>query len=103
MNMAERESRHQALHDSQWAIDAQERAKPWHQQLWPWMLIAPPLVSVIGGIALVWVAIATDDGLVTPHYYREGISINQRLTREQAANCAVKDRACMNALVEEKR
>jgi hypothetical protein len=67
------------------------------------MLIAPPLVSVIGGIALVWVAIATDDGLVTPDYYRQGIAINQRLTREQAANCAVKDRACMNSLVEVKR
>ena len=101
--MTERGSRHQAMHDTQLAIDALERAKPWHRQLWPWMLIAPPLVSVIGGIALVWVAIATDDGLVTPDYYREGISINQRLTREQAANCAVKDRACMNTLVEEKR
>jgi hypothetical protein len=75
----------------------------WHRQLWPWMLIAPPLVSVIGGIALVWVAIATDDGLVTPDYYRQGITINERLTREQAAKCAVKDRACMNAPVEERR
>ena len=101
--MTERENRHQAMRDAQLAIDARERANPWHRQLWPWMLIAPPLVSVIGGIALVWVAIATDDGLVTPDYYRQGMSINQRLTREQAANCAVKDRACMNTLVEEKR
>lgn len=101
--MTERENRHQALHDTQSAMDARERATPWHRQLWPWMLIAPPLVSVVGGIALVWVAIATDDGLVTPDYYRQGISINQRLTKEQAANCAVKDRACMNSPVEAKR
>ena len=80
-----------------------EDLKPWHRQLWPWLIMAPPFASVVGGVALVWVAIATNDGLVTPDYYRKGIEINARLTREQAANCAVKDRACMNSLVEEKR
>ena len=76
-------------------------ARPWHKQLWPWLLIAPPFASVIGGIALAWIAVASDDGLVTPDYYRQGTAINERLTREQAANCAVKDRACMNAPVKD--
>lgn len=72
-------------------------ATPWYRQLWPWLIMAPPCVSVIAGIALAWTAIWSDDGLVTPDYYKQGVEINRRLTREQAANCAVKDRACMNA------
>ena len=74
--------------------------KPWYRHLWPWLVMAPPLASIIAGIAMVWIAVATNDGLVTPDYYRRGIEINERLTREQAANCAVKDRACMNTPVE---
>ena len=78
-------------------------ARPWFRQLWPWLVMAPPLASVAAGVAMLTLAISSDDGLVTPDYYRQGIEINQRLTREQAANCAVKDRACMNAQVEEVR
>jgi hypothetical protein len=65
--------------------------------------MVPPFASVIGGIALAWAAIASNDGLVTPDYYRQGIEINARLTREQAANCAVKDRACLNARRKDER
>ena len=82
---------------------AGDESRPWHKQLWPWLIIAPPAASVVGGFALLWVAIASDDGLVTPDYYMQGVAINERLTREQAANCAVKDRACMNALVKDDR
>lgn len=78
-------------------------AKPWYRHLWPWLVMAPPLASVIAGVAMIWIAIATNDGLVTPDYYREGIQINERLSAEQAANCAVKDRACMNTPVEAAR
>lgn len=74
-----------------------QRAAPWYRQLWPWLIMAPPIVSVIGGLALAWAAVTTNDGLVTPDYYKQGIEINRRLTREQAASCAVKDRACLNA------
>ena len=78
-------------------------ARPWYRQLWPWLVMAPPFASVCAGIAMIWMAIATNDGLVTPDYSRQGIEINKRLSAEQAANCAVKDRACMNSPVEDKR
>jgi hypothetical protein len=78
-------------------INTAPRATPWYRQLWPWLIMAPPFVSVIAGIALAWTAVVSNDGLVTPDYYKQGIEINQRLTREQAANCAVKDRACLNS------
>ena len=73
------------------------RTTPWYRELWPWLVMAPPFVSILGGVALAWIAISSNDGLVTPDYYRQGIEINRRLTREQAANCAAKDQACMNA------
>jgi hypothetical protein len=77
-----------------------ENHRPWYRQIWPWLVMAPPFAAVVAGFAILWIAIASDDGLVTPDYARRGIEVKQRLTREQAANCAVKDRACMSASVE---
>ena len=66
--------------------------KPWYRQLWPWLLIAPPLASVIGGFAILWVAIVSNDGLITqqPAGYARG-----------RAECPAKDRACLNAPAKE--
>ena len=75
-------------------------ALPWYRQLWPWLLIAPPVVSIFGGFALLWVAISSNDGLVTPD--PRGPGVTRSLSRAEAANCSVKDRACLNAPVEDK-
>jgi uncharacterized protein len=77
--------------------------KPWYRHVWPWLVMAPPLASVIAGVAMAWIAIASNDGLVTPDYYREGIDINHRLAREQWANCAVKDRTCLSGPMDGRR
>lgn len=77
-----------------------KQSTPWYRQLWPWLLIAPPVVSIIGGFAILWVAISSNDGLVTPEH---ALAINRSLTREEAANCAARDRACLNTPVEEAR
>ena len=79
-------------------------AKPWHKQVWPWLLMLPPIVSVAGGVAMLCVAAATNDGLVADDYYQRGITINERLARERsAAECAAKDFACAAARSEERR
>jgi hypothetical protein len=79
-------------------------AKPWHKHLWPWLLMLPPVVSVIGGVAVLCVAAATNDGLVAEDYYQRGITINERLARERsAAECAAKDFACAAARSQEAR
>ena len=75
---------------------------PWFRQLWPWLILTPPIVSVIAGIALLWIAIASNDGLVAFDYGKDR-SAKATLSPEQAANCAVKDRACLNATVEKPR
>ena len=77
----------------------------WYRQLWPWLLMTPPLASVIGGVALLWIAIASNDGLVTPESTRHAGPASRQgiLTPAEAANCAVKDRACLNTPIEETR
>jgi len=67
----------------------------WYRQLWPWLLILPPLASVVGGILVLWLAVGTSDGLVAEDYYRQGVTINERLARERAvAECPAKDHEC---------
>ena len=79
-------------------------AKPWHRHVWPWLLMLPPLVSVVAGVAVLCVAAATNDGLVAEDYYQRGITINERLARERsAAECAAKDFACAAAPSQEGR
>ena len=78
-------------------------ARPWHKQLWPWLLIAPPAASIVGGFALLWMAIASDDGLVTAQAPARPAAHRHALTPAEAARCAARDRACLDAPVEEVR
>src|SRR5690349_8547523 len=85
-------------------LPATARAKPWHRQLWSWLLMLRPIVSVVGGIAVLCVAVKTNDGLVADDYYQRSITINERLVRERsAADCAAKDLACAAARSREGR
>ena len=86
-------------------MDGMSAATPWYRQLWPWLLIAPPAASIVGGVALLWVAIASNDGLVTSDSARHAgpASRPRILSPAEAANCAVKDRACLNTPIEETR
>lgn len=58
---------------------------PWHKQAWPWILMAPPAAAVLAGIATVWIAVASADGLVAEDYYRQGLAINKVIAREERA------------------
>lgn len=58
---------------------------PWYRQRWPWLLIAPPAVAVLGGIATVTLAIRSNDGVVAEDYYKQGMAINQQLARKERA------------------
>lgn len=59
---------------------------PWYRQPWPWILAAGPLIVVIAAFYTAWLAIKSNDGLVTDDYYKKGLSANQTIARsEQAA------------------
>ncbi|MDP1609923.1 MAG: FixH family protein [Sulfuritalea sp.] len=61
-------------------------ARPWYREPWPWILAAGPMIVVVAGIYTAWLAVTTNDGLVTDDYYRKGLAVNQTIARsEQAA------------------
>jgi len=37
---------------------------PWYKEPWPWIVMAPPAAAVLAGIATIWIAVASADGLV---------------------------------------
>lgn len=58
---------------------------PWYREAWPWLLMAGPAAVLVAGAATTWIAFASADGLVAEDYYKQGMGINRRLAREQAA------------------
>jgi hypothetical protein len=61
-------------------------ARPWYREPWPWILAAGPFIVVIAACYTAWLAIKSNDGLVTDDYYKKGLAANQTIARsEQAA------------------
>jgi hypothetical protein len=48
-------------------------AKPWYRQLWPWLLIIPPAVAVIGGGLTLYLAVTRPDALVRQDCVKDGV------------------------------
>lgn len=57
----------------------------WYRQPLVWMLIVIPGSAVIGGIITIYLAVASNDGLVEDDYYWQGKQINRLLERDQRA------------------
>ena len=64
---------------------AKLEARPWYREPWPWIIIAGPASAVVAGMAMLWLAIDSNDGVVIDDYYKEGLAINQVIRRDQAA------------------
>lgn len=62
--------------------------RPWYREPWPWLLMGGPALVVVAGCYTLWLAIASNDGLVADDYYKQGLAINKTLTRERAAIAA---------------
>lgn len=59
--------------------------RPWYREPWPWILAAGPFIVVIAGIYTAWLAVKSNDGLVTDDYYRKGLAANQTIARSEEA------------------
>ena len=55
----------------------------WFRQLWPWLLMLPPLAAVVGGVTMIWLATHTPAPLVVEDYARI-----EELTQERFAKDA---------------
>jgi hypothetical protein len=60
--------------------------QPWYRHLWPWLLMAGPATVVVAGIVTAYIAFSTSDGLVEDDYYKQGLSVNQTVTRDRRAD-----------------
>jgi hypothetical protein len=59
--------------------------KPWYREPWPWLLMLGPAIVVVAGIATLWLAVKSNDGLVADDYYKQGLAINQTLARNDVS------------------
>jgi hypothetical protein len=60
-------------------------SRPWYREPWPWILAAGPFIVVIAAFYTAWLAVKSNDGLVTEDYYRKGLSANQTIARSEQA------------------
>jgi hypothetical protein len=47
--------------------------------------MAGPAVVIVAAIATAWIAVSSNDGLVTDDYYKKGLAVNQTLARTELA------------------
>lgn len=59
--------------------------QPWYKERWPWILMAGPAIVIVAGFVTLWLAVESNDGLVTDDYYKQGLAVNQRMHRDQQA------------------
>ena len=62
-----------------------DNSRPWYRQIWPWVLIAIPGSSVVGGILMIYLAMTGSNHLVKDSYYKDGMAINRQLDRDRLA------------------
>ncbi len=59
-----------------------ETENNWRREPFVWFIISLPLAAVIGGIITIYLAIASNDGLVVDDYYKRGLEVNKTLQRD---------------------
>ena len=52
-----------------------EDSAPWYKQFWLWFILTPLLIVFTAGFSMLYIAIATDDGVVVDNYYKDGKAI----------------------------
>ena len=62
-----------------------ESLKPWYRHPWPWILMAGPFAVIVAGAVTVYLAVVSNDGLVSDDYYKQGLAVNQQTARDQRA------------------
>jgi len=49
--------------------------KPWYRQLWPWLLMLPPVLSVVGGGVTYYLAVTRPETLVSQDCVQDGVTM----------------------------
>lgn len=64
---------------------ANQDGRPWYRQIWPWLLMLPPALSVAGGVTMVYLATHTPTALVVDDYARIEELATERFERDREA------------------
>lgn len=68
-------------------------SRRWYREPWPWLLMVPPLASVVGGVTMVYLAIGGENALVVDDYTRiEEITLERRVAEQRAAELGLRAR-----------
>lgn len=62
-----------------------EATRPWYREPWPWLLMSGPAIVIVAGLFTAWLAVTTNDGLVTEDYYKKGLAVHQTVARSDQA------------------
>jgi hypothetical protein len=62
-----------------------QSVKPWYREPWPWFLMSGPFIVIIAALVSAWIAIKSNDGLVTEDYYKQGLVAGETLARSKRA------------------
>ena len=58
---------------------------PWYREPWPWALMSGPFIVIVAGLFTAYLAVVSNDGLVTEDYYKRGLSVNQTVSQSELA------------------
>lgn len=61
-------------------------ARPWYKERWSWIVMSGPAIVVVAGFYTFYLAVNTEDTLVTDDYYKEGKNIILEVERDQYAD-----------------
>lgn len=59
--------------------------KPWYKQVWPWVLIAIPVATMLKAVHSIYLMNQQSPDLVIDDYYAEGKAINMNLAKYREA------------------
>ncbi|MCP4700688.1 MAG: FixH family protein [Gammaproteobacteria bacterium] len=57
----------------------------WYREPYVWLVFLFPASAVIASMVTIYLAVASDTGLVADDYYKRGLGINRTLARDRAA------------------
>jgi len=66
-------------------MTTQEMPRPWFREPGPWLLMLGPFIVVLAGFYTAYLAVVSNDGLVTDDYYKKGLVVNQTIARNERA------------------
>lgn len=58
---------------------------PWYREPWPWALMSGPFIVVVAGLFTAYLAVVSNDGLVTEEYYKRGLAVNLTIAQSELA------------------